>query len=66
MIKDDAQLQATQERIVLFERLLADARKTYSASNYKAMAEGYLRHIEQMQADIRTYLSQVPDPGEAA
>ena len=40
MIKDDAQLQATQERIVLFERLLADARKTYSASNYKAMGRG--------------------------
>ena len=66
MIKNDTELQATQERIVLFERVLAEARKTYSASNYKAMAEGYLLQIDQMQADIRAYLSQLPDPSEAA
>jgi hypothetical protein len=30
------------------------------------MAEGYLLQIDQMQADIRAYLSNLPDPGEAA
>ena len=66
MMQNDAELQATQERILLFERTLAEARRTYSPSNYTAMAEGYLLEIDKMQADIRAYLSRVPDPIEAA
>ncbi|HXG66728.1 MAG TPA: hypothetical protein VNO70_16625 [Blastocatellia bacterium] len=61
MIQNDAELQATQERILLFERILAEARKTYSPSNYKAMAEGYLMEIDKMQAEIREYLSHQPE-----
>jgi hypothetical protein len=40
MIRNDTELQATQERILLFERILAEARQTYSSSNYAAMAGG--------------------------
>ena len=66
MIRNDAEIQATQERILLFERVLMEARRTYSPSNYAAMAEGYLLEIAKLQADIRVYLSQVVDPIEAA
>ena len=57
MITNDTELQATQQRILLFERVLVEARKTYSASNYRAMSEGYLKEIEVMQAEIREYLN---------
>ena len=66
MIRNDAEPQATQERILLFERILAEARRTYSQSNYAAMAEGYLLEIDKLQADIRVCLSYVPDPIETA
>lgn len=64
MIENDAQLKATQERILLFERILAEARKTYSPTNYKAMAEGYLTEIDKLQDEIRQYLSRAPEPVE--
>ena len=66
MIRNDTELQATQERILLFERILAEARRTYSRSNYAALAEGYLLEIDKLQADIRAYLSCVAEPIEAA
>jgi hypothetical protein len=66
MIRNDSELQATQERILLFERILAEARRTYSPSNYAAMAEGYLLEIDNLQADVRACLSCVPDPIETA
>lgn len=66
MIKNDTELHATQERILLFERTLAEARKTYSASNYEAMAEGYLTEIDRMRSEIREYLAGVPGRIEAA
>ena len=66
MIQTDAELQATQERILLFERTLAEARKTYLPSNYQAMAEGYLAEIDRMQAEIREYLSRTPEHIEVA
>lgn len=66
MIQNDNELQATQERILLFERILAEARKTYSASNYQAMAEGYLSEIDRLRAEIRDYLSRTPEQMAAA
>ena len=65
MIQNDRELQATQERILRFERILAEARRTYSRTNYAAMAEGYLMEIEKMQAEIRAYLSCQPEIIEA-
>jgi hypothetical protein len=66
MIHNDTELQAAQERILLFERTLAEARRTYTPGNYQAMAEGYLAEIDKMQAEIREYLSRVSEPVEAA
>ena len=66
MIGNDTELQAAQERILLFERILAEARRTYSPSNYQAMAEGYFMEIERLQAEIREYLSRTPEHIEAA
>jgi hypothetical protein len=66
MIRNDAELQATQERVLLFERILAEARRTSTQSNYAAMAEGYWLEIDKLQADIRAYLSYVPDAIETA
>ena len=57
MIENDTQLKAAQGRILLFERILVEARKTYSPSSYKAMAKGYLTEIERLQAEIFHYLS---------
>lgn len=61
MIQDDAELQAAQERILLFERVLAEARRTYVPSDYQAMAEGYFMEIDRMLAEIREYLSHTPE-----
>lgn len=66
MIQSDEEMRAAQERVLLLERMLAEARRTYSASNYQAMAQGYLLEIDRMQAEIRTYLSRTPEPMEAA
>ena len=66
MIQNDTQLQAAQERILLFERVLAEARRTYSPSNYQAMAEGYLMEIDKLRVEIREYLSCLPEHTEAA
>ena len=38
MIHNDAELQAMQERILLFGNILAEARKTCSPVNYQAMS----------------------------
>jgi hypothetical protein len=65
MIQNDIELRAAQERILLFERILAEARRTYARANYAAMAEGYLLEIEKMQAEIRAYLSCQPETLEA-
>jgi hypothetical protein len=65
MIHDDKEVGLIQERMVLFERTLAEARKNYSASNYRAMADGYLSEIDRLHAEIREYSSTVANPGEA-
>lgn len=66
MIEDDAAFQVAQGRVLLFERVLAEAHRSYSPSNYKAMAEGYLAEIDKIQAEIREYLGRLPEPIEAA
>ena len=66
MISNDNELHSIQERIVLFERTLAEARRTYSRSNYEAMAEGYLLEIDKMQGEVREYLTGMPSQTEAA
>lgn len=66
MIDNDNEPHSVQERIVLFERTLAEARKTYSRSNYQAMSEGYLLEIDRMRSEVRDYLTGIPSHIEAA
>ncbi len=66
MIRNDTELQATQERILRFERFLTEARKTTAGEDYHAMAEGYLTEIDRMNSAIREYLSRLPEPVEVA
>jgi hypothetical protein len=60
MIQNDVDLQASQEYVLRFERILAAARKTYTPEAYAAMASSYLAEIERVNAEILAYLKHVP------
>jgi hypothetical protein len=60
MIQNDVELQASQEYVLRFERILAAARKTYTPEAYAAMASSYLAEIERVNAEILVYLQHVP------
>jgi len=60
MIQNDVELQASQEYVLRFERILAAARKTYTPEVYEAMASSYLAEIERVNAEILAYLKHVP------
>ena len=60
MIQNDVGLQASQEYVLRFERILAAARKTYTPEAYEAMASSYLAEIERVNAEILAYLKHVP------
>jgi len=60
MIGSDVELQAAQEYVLRFERILAAARQTYAPEAYEAMASSYLAEIERVHADIMEYLRRSP------
>ena len=60
MIGTDVELQAAQEYVVRFERILVAARSTYAPEAYEAMASSYLAEIERVNAEILAYLKHVP------
>jgi len=60
MIKNDVELQAAQEYVLRFERILAAARSTYTPEAYEAMASSYLAEIERVNAEIVEYLRHLP------
>jgi hypothetical protein len=61
MIKNDIELQATQERINLFRQMIDAIRKTEkNPENYHASAGGFLAEIEKMNLEVREYLSLHP------
>ncbi|HXG68664.1 MAG TPA: hypothetical protein VNO70_26445 [Blastocatellia bacterium] len=69
MIRNDKELEGTQERIAYFYRLLAQFRVTVPPDIYPSMAGGYLAEIEKMHAEVIEYLkrhSTEPAPAEAA
>ena len=59
MMQNDVELQASQEYVLRFERILAAARKTYTSEAYEAMASSYLAEIERVNAEILAYLKHV-------
>jgi hypothetical protein len=65
MIASDVELQAAQEYVLRFERILAAARRTYSPEAYEAMASGYLVEIERVNAEILEYLKHAPSTAAA-
>jgi hypothetical protein len=66
MIQNDLELEAMQERIRLFENVLAEARRNYSPSNYQAMSKAFWADIARMQEEIRVYLSYAEEQLKAA
>ena len=69
MIHNDQEMQATEERIAYFYRLLAQLRVTASAEEFPAVASGYRAELARMQAEVLEYLTRhasEPAPLEAA
>ncbi len=69
MIHNDQELEATQERIAYFYRLLAQLRVTAGRDEFPAVAGGYRNEIARMQDEILDYLTRhasEPTPAEAA
>jgi hypothetical protein len=61
MIKNDRELEVTQERIRQFERQVAQIRRTEtSGENYRMSAAGFLAEIDRMNLEIRDYLWSLP------
>lgn len=61
MIKNDAELEITQERVRHFERQVAQIRKTETnPENYRLSAAGLLAEIDRMNLEIRDYLWSLP------
>lgn len=56
MIINDQELEATQERILQFERRLAAIRRTARPDEFHAVTSGYRLEIERMQAEVLEYL----------
>jgi hypothetical protein len=61
MIKNDQELEVTQERILHFERQVAQIRRTETnTENYVMSAGGLLAEIDRMNLEIRDYLWSHP------
>lgn len=61
MIKNDVELQATLERIELFQRQVTHLRRTEGdPTAYKLSAGGFLAEIDRMNREVREYLSLHP------
>ncbi len=61
MIKNDLELQATSERIKLFQRQVAHLRRVETDTlAYKLSAGGFLAEIDRMNREVREYLSLHP------
>ncbi len=57
MIQNDNQLEATQERIARFEKILLQLRVTARPEEFAAVSSGYRRELEKMQAEVLEYFS---------
>jgi hypothetical protein len=69
MIHNDQELEATQERIAYFSRLLAQLRVTATPKEFPVVASGYRAEITRMQDEVLEYLTRhasEPAPAEAA
>jgi len=58
MIHNDQELQATQERIAYFQRLLAQLRVTATPEEFPLVASGYRAEVVRMQDEVLAYLTR--------
>ena len=65
MIANDQELQVTQERILKFQRWLADLRRTARPEEFTAVTSSYRLEIERMQAEVLDYLLRPLEVSEA-
>jgi hypothetical protein len=56
MIRNDQELQVTQERIGEFHRRLAEIRLHARPEEFEAVTSSYRLEIERMQAEVLDYL----------
>jgi hypothetical protein len=69
MMHNDQELQATQERIAYFQRLLAQLRVTATPTEFPLVASGYRAEVVRMQDEVLAYLTRhasEPVPVEVA
>jgi hypothetical protein len=69
MIHNDQELQATQERIAYFQRLLAQLRVTATPAEFPLVASGYRAEVVRMQDEVLAYLTRhasAPVPAEVS
>lgn len=69
MIQNDQELEVTQERMVYFQRLLAQLRVTATPEEFPAVASGYRAEITRMQDEVLVYLTRhasEPPPAETS
>jgi hypothetical protein len=57
MIQNDEQLRAAQQAIFNLEKVLLEARRVHSATEYRAMSESILLEIQQRGQEVLFYLS---------
>lgn len=58
MIRNDRELQTTQERIAYFQRLLGQLRVTAAPEEFALVASGYRAEIVRMQDEALEYLTR--------
>lgn len=58
MIRNDSELEGTQQRIAYFQQLLAQLRVTATADEFPLVAGGYRTEIERMQSEVMEYLTR--------
>ncbi len=58
MIRNDQELQTTQQRIAYFQRLLAQLRVTAAPEEFPVVAGGYRAEIIRMQDEVLEYLTR--------
>ena len=58
MMHNDQELQATQERMAYFQRLLAQVRVTATPAEFRLVASGYRAELVRMQDEVLRYLTR--------
>ncbi len=61
MITNEQELMGRRERIVYFERVLAQLRATATPEEFPSVASGYRVELERMQTEVVDYLTQPLD-----